>query len=118
MPQLAAAQGGVFAAKPEQRLYVRENLLLIARAARWRERVVRITNPSAGEIAPVVRIAAPRHPDLVAVVNLRNSPQRERESERQLQLSGRAAFGAREAGHVMIREKWDEQVGMHIQGIV
>src|SRR5258708_17924531 len=95
MPQLAAAQGSVFAAKPEQRLHVRENFLLVPRAARLSERVVRITNPSAGEIAPVVRIAAARHPDLIAVINLSNTPQREREPQCQLQLVGVADFCAR-----------------------
>src|SRR2546421_10210091 len=99
MPQLAGAQGGVFAAKPEQRPNARKHLLLAARAARLRERVVRITNPSAGEIASVVRIATSGHPDFVAVVNLRNASQRERESECQLQLSWRTAFGARETRH-------------------
>src|SRR2546428_10515670 len=89
MPELAAAKGGVFAAKSEQRLHVRENFLLIPRAARWRERVVRIANPSTWKIAPVVRIAAAWHSDLVAVINLRNAPQREREPECQLQLGGR-----------------------------
>ena len=91
-----------------------ENLLLAARTARLRKRVVRISNPSAGEIAPVVRIAASWHPDLVAVVNLRNAPQRQGESERQLQLCRRAAFGAREARHVMIREERNEHLGSRI----
>src|SRR5713226_6538047 len=100
MPQLAAAQRGVFTAKPEQQLHVRENVLLVACAARWRERVVGITNPSAGEIAPVVRIATPWHPDLIAVVNFRNAAQREREPECQLQLGGSAALGARKTRHI------------------
>src|SRR5229473_3764568 len=103
MPQLAAAQRGVLAAKPEQRLHVRENFLLLARAACWRERVVRIANPTAGKIAPVVRIAASRHADLIAVVNLRNAAQRECESERQSQLRGSNAFGAGKARYVVIR---------------
>src|SRR6266849_9411928 len=112
MPQLAAAQSSVFAAKPEQRLHVRENFLLIPRAARLRERVVRIPNPTAGEIPPVVRIAAPRHPDLIAVINFRNSPQREREPECQFQLSERTAFGARETRHIVIRKKRYQHFGM------
>src|SRR2546426_1967174 len=91
MPELAAAKGGAFAAKSEQRLHVRENFLLIPRAARSRERVVRIANPSTWKIAPVVRIAAARHSDLVAVINLGNAPQREREPECHLQLAGPAA---------------------------
>src|SRR5260370_36719104 len=96
MPHLAAAEGSVFAAKPQQRLHVRKNLLLLARATGLRERIVRVPNPSAGEIAPVVWIAAARHPNLIAVINLRKAPQREREAERKLQLRGRTSFGARE----------------------
>src|SRR5712692_5956782 len=118
MPQLAAAQGSVFAAKPQQLLHIRKNLLLISRAARLRERIVRITNPSAGKIAPVVRVAASGHPDLIAVINLRNASQRERESKRESQLCGRATFGARKTRYIVIRKKWDEQFRMHIQGIV
>src|SRR5258707_14847570 len=106
MPQLAAAQSGVFAAKAEQRFHVRENFLLIPRAARLREPVVRITNPSTGKIAPVVRIAAPRHPDLIAVINFRNPAQRECEPECQLQLGGSAAYGARKTRHMVIHKKW------------
>src|SRR5260370_37149030 len=82
------------------------------------ERVVCVANPSAGEIAPVVRVAAPRHPDLIAVINLRNATHRERESERQFQFCGRAAFGARETRHIVIRKKRNKQFWMHIQGIV
>jgi len=62
MPQPAVAQRGMFAAKLEQSLHIRENLLLLASAARFRECVVWVTNPSAGEVAPVVRIAAPGIP--------------------------------------------------------
>src|SRR2546428_11783888 len=95
MPELAAAKGGVFAAKSEQRLHVREIFLLIPRAARSLERVVRVANPSTWKIAPVVRIAAARHSDLVAVINLRNAPQREREPECQLHLGGRGPLRGR-----------------------
>src|SRR2546427_2581317 len=118
MPKLAAAKGGVFAAKSEQRLHVRENFLLIPRAARSRERVVRITNPSTWKIAPVVRIAAARHSDLVAVINLGNAPQREREPECHLQLGGRAALRARETRHILIPQKQNQHFAMHVQGTV
>src|SRR5437879_6717634 len=114
MPELAAAKGGVFAAKSEQRLHVRENSLLIPRAARSRERVVRITNPSTWKIAPVIRIAAARHSDLVAVINLRNAPQREREPECQLQLGRPAAFGARETRDIVICKKRDQNFGVDV----
>src|SRR2546427_6859587 len=118
MPELAAAKGGVFAAKSEQRLHVRENFLLIPRAACSRERVVRITNPSTWKIAPVVRIAAAWHSDLVAVINLRNAPQREREPECQLQLGGRAAFRAPATRPLLIRKKKKQQIRMYVQYIV
>src|SRR2546426_9759458 len=118
MPELAAAKGGVFAAKSEQRLHVRENSLLIPRAARSRERVVRITNPSTWKIAPVIRIAAARHSDIVAVINLRNAPQREREPECQLQLGGRAAFGAREKRHIVSCKKKNQKIRVYVQCIV
>src|SRR5882762_1658949 len=118
MPQPAVAQRGMFAAKLEQSLHIGEDFLLLARAARLRERVVRISNPAAGEIAPVVRIAAPRHPNLIAVVNLRNAPESERESKRQLQLRRRAAFGARDSRYIVIRKKRDQHLWMNIKGIV
>src|SRR2546426_9483903 len=116
MPELAAAKGGAFAAKSEQRLHVRENFLLIPRAARSRERVVRIANPSTWKIAPVVRIAAARHSDLVAVINLGNAPQREREPECHLQLGGPTAFGARETPPTVVPKKKKQQFGRHAQG--
>src|SRR2546428_1008178 len=118
MAELAAAKGGVFAAKSEQRLHVRENFLLIPRAACSRERVVRITNPSTWKIAPVVRIAAAWHSDLVAVINLRNAPQREREPECQLQLGGRAGFGARGKRDNVVFKKKKQQLGGYGQCIV
>src|SRR5260370_21019820 len=114
MPQLAAAEGSVFAAKPQQRLHVRKNLLLLARATRLRERIVRVPNPSAGEIAPVVWIAAARHPNLIAIVNLRNSPLRKSESKRESQLRCRSAFGARDTRHIVIRKKPHKHSTMHI----
>jgi len=46
------------------------NLLLLARAARLRKGIVRVANPATGKIPPVVRIAAPRHSDFIAVINL------------------------------------------------
>src|SRR5260370_15762331 len=100
MPQLAAAEGSVFAAKPQQRLHVRKNLLLLARATRLRERIVRVPNPSAGEIAPVVWIAAARHPSLIAIVNLGNSPLRKRESKSASQPRGTTAFRPRQTRHI------------------
>src|SRR5712692_4951154 len=118
MPQLAAAEGGVLAAEPEQRLHIRKNFLLISRAARLRERVVRITNPSAGKIAPVVRVAASGHTDFIAVINFRNAPQRERESKRESQLRGSATFGARKTRHIVIRKKRYQHLRMHVQGIM
>src|SRR2546426_12620849 len=116
MPELAAAKGGAFAAKSEQRLHVRENFLLIPRAARSRERVVRIANPSTWKIAPVVRIAAARHSDLVAVINLGNAPQREREPECHLQLGGRGALAARETQPTLIPTQTDQHFWQPVQG--
>src|SRR4029077_17313962 len=108
----------MFSAKPEQRLHIRENFLLAASSGGFRECVVRIANPSAGEIAPVVWITAPRHSNFVAIIKFWNATQRERESERKLQLCGRAAPGVRETRHVVIREKWNEHIRTSIQRIV
>src|SRR5437879_3858301 len=105
----------MFAPKLQWRPHVRENLLLIARSSRLRERVVLVANPSAREVAPVVRIAASPDPDFVAVVNLWNASQREREPESQPQLRRRTAFGAGEPWHVMIRKKRNEHLGVQVQ---
>src|SRR5215471_16679597 len=104
MPQFTAAKRGMLAANPQQFLDVRENLLLFARTPGLRKRVVRIADPSPRKITAIVRIASSRHSNFIAVVNLRNASQGQRQSEGQLQFRRGTAFGARETRYVMIRK--------------
>ena len=118
MPELSAAKRRVLAANPQQFLNIRKNLLLFAGSPGYRECVVRIADPPAGEIASVVRIAASRHSNFVAVIQLGNAAQGQRQRERQLQLFRRAPFGTRKAWHVVIREERRQQLWPRIQRIM
>src|SRR5207302_4273623 len=54
------------------------------------------------KIPPVVRVAASRHSNLIAVIDLRNAAQSQRQPERQLQFRRGTPFGTRKAWHVVI----------------
>src|SRR5260370_28995034 len=97
---------------------VSKNFLLIPSSALLRKRVVRISRPPSRKSAAIVGVRAPGHSDFVAVVQFWNATQRHDQPERQLQLCGRTAFGAREARHVMVREEGDERIRARVQGIV
>ena len=77
MPELASAKRGMFAPNPQQFLDIRENLLLFAGSPGLHETVIRVFGPSAGKIPPVVRVAASRHSNLIAVIDLRNAANHE-----------------------------------------
>ena len=81
MPELASAKRGMFAPTPQQFLDIRENLLLFAGSPGLRETVIRVFGPSAGKIPPVVRVAASRHSNLIAVIDLRNAARSQRQPE-------------------------------------
>src|SRR5215472_19313572 len=101
MPKLSVAKRPMFPANAKQFFHVRKNLLLLAGSSGFCECIIRIANPSSGEIAPVVWVAASRHPNFIAIVKLRNTPQSQCQPERQLQPCRGAAFGARKAGYVV-----------------
>ena len=81
MPELASAKRGMFAPNPQQFLDIRENLLLFAGSPGLHETVIRVFGPSAGKIPPVVRVAASRHSNLIAVIDLRNAARSQRQPE-------------------------------------
>ncbi len=83
MPELAAAQGGLFAANAKQRLNVFEDVLLGCRAAIARESVFRIVGPAAGEVAAIVGIATAGERDFVAVIEFGNSAKRQGQRKRE-----------------------------------
>src|SRR5258708_28743312 len=95
----------MFATYPEQLLHMRENLLLSARSPGWRERIVRVTGPPPGKIAPVVLVASSRHSNFITVVQLWDASQSQRQPKRQFQLSFRAAFRARGPRYIVSRKK-------------
>src|SRR6266702_4064648 len=109
MPELPAAKRHMFATYPEQLLHMRKNLLLFARSPGWRERIVRVTGPPPGKIAPVVRVASSRHSNFIAVVQLRDAAHSQRQPKRQFQLCCRAAFRAGEPRYVVIRKERHQQ---------
>src|SRR5579864_1397183 len=99
-------------------MQVLEDVLLVRCSALLVERIVRITGKAAGEIAPIVRIAASRHADFVAVINLRDSTRSEQNCHRHLQLLARGARLAHEADGVMISEKSYQPLGMGIKPVL
>ena len=76
----------MFAAQAQQRLDIREYLLLLRCAAICGEGVFGIVDPAAGKIVAIVWIGAAWHSNLIAVIELRNSAQGKRQSVSQLQV--------------------------------
>src|SRR6202142_3204442 len=75
VPLLSRTQGGVTLTQREQRLYVREYILLFSGAAGGGEGVTRIAGKPSRKVAPVVGIASARHGNFVAVIDLWNPAQ-------------------------------------------
>src|SRR5262245_49940935 len=63
-------------------------------------------------------VGASGHTDFVAVIEFRNSAQRQDQTKSKFELFERAVFGTGEAGNVMIRKKWGEEFGMGVERIL
>ena len=59
-----------------------EDLRFGSSTAARQKRIVRITLPATGKIVPVIRIVSAQHADLVAIVQQRHAPYREKSCER------------------------------------
>ncbi len=86
----------------QQRLGVREDVLLLGSSSSLCEGIVAIAGKAAGEVAPVVGIFPAGHSNFVAGIQLRNSAQGEQQRKSQLQLFRRAAGLGEEARRVVI----------------
>src|ERR1039458_8530369 len=79
VPLLAGTQSGVSFAQRQQRLHVREYILLFGGTAAGGEGVVQIARAASPETASQVGIVAAVHRNFVAGINLGNSAQRQQQ---------------------------------------
>src|SRR2546426_9096838 len=117
VPVAPAAQGWMLAAKPQQRLNVGENLLLVRGAALGGEGVARVIRKPPGEIAPVVGIVSALHPQFVARVELWNAAHGQQQRKRQFQLLFRCSRLADEALHIVVAEESNQLLRPRVEPI-
>lgn len=79
MPLLSGTQSGVTLAQRQQRLHVREYILLYGGAAAGGKGVVQVAGEASGKIAAVIGIVAAGHRNVVAGINLGNPAQRQQQ---------------------------------------
>src|SRR5215472_194684 len=104
----------MLAAQSQQRLNASKRGLLVRCAALDSKCVSRILRPPSGKIVTVLRIRATWHSNFVAVVELRNSAQRQRETKREPQFCVRASLEASQPRHVMVPEERHQLVRPYV----
>jgi hypothetical protein len=108
----AAPQRGMQAPQLKQALKVSEYLLLVGGSAGRGKGLAPVSGKASGEIAPVIRIAAPWHSDLVSSIDLRNPAEGEEKIKSQVQLFWSRARLAHEARVIVIAKKSHEPIRM------
>src|SRR5437868_8645527 len=115
---MPAAERRVRATQTEQRLHVSKYFLLLWGSTRLGERIASVLAPASRTIAAIVRIAASKHADFVAVVELRDPTQRNCQPERELQLGSGTPLRSRRPRHIVVGKKCDQVIGPWIQRIM
>src|ERR1044071_1967809 len=95
-----------------------EYLCRLAGAALRRACGDRIPRPATGKIAAIVRVAATLHRDLVAVVEMHDSPRRQQEGLSHHELCRIAAGCRQESRLIMISGKDHEHLRMQVQRVL
>src|SRR2546423_4047559 len=111
MPQMPAAQRRLRATQTQQRLHVSKYFLLLWRSTGLGERIASVLAPASRKIAAIVRIAATKHADFVAVVELRYPTKRKCQPERELQLGSGNPLRPRKPRHIVVGKKRDQITG-------
>ena len=93
------------------------DVLLCGTASGRLERIARVTRPAAGEVPAVLRIAAPSHADLVAVVEQRRAACGEQEGPRELEPGDVRTAVAHEAPNIVQAEEGDERLRVLVQTV-
>src|SRR5215470_9022721 len=95
-----------------------EYLLLVGGPARRRKGIAAIARKSSRKIAPVIRIVAAWHSDLVSSIDLRNPAQGKEKSKSKAQLFWRRAGLAHEARVVVIAKESHKPLRMRKQPVM
>src|SRR5215469_4901432 len=102
----------------KQALDLSEYLLLVGGPARRRKGIVAISRKASRKIAPVIRIVAACHSDLISSIDLRNPAQGKEKSKSKVQLFWRRARLAHEARVIVIAKEGHKPLRMRKQPVM